>query len=385
MINCKEISLYIHIPFCISKCSYCDFFSIECKDYKNEIPQKYVDALCNEINYRVGQLKDVSLKTVYIGGGTPSILSQNQIRQITEIIKKAGLSEGYEFTFEVNPDDLSKPLIDCLEVCGINRISCGVQSFSEDVLKSVHRRASAEQNYNCIPLLKNNFSGKVSADLICGLPGETEQSLLTGLDYLVQNKIPHISFYSFCIEEETPLGHKINSGEINFDFDFSDELWIEGRNFLLSKGYAQYEVSNFCLPGFECAHNMTYWTHKNYIGCGSGATGTVNNVRFTNTKNISEYEDFWLNNQKIADKIPQSVEKIEQKTAEFEFFMMGLRTCRGICPQEYKQFFGKDIPEKVQKKLEAECKKSPDGFYYLDKDRLLFLNSFLEDLLDLLD
>ena len=385
MINSKEISLYIHIPFCISKCSYCDFFSVACKDYKNEIPSEYVDALCKEINYRLSQFKAASLKTVYIGGGTPSILSQNQIRQITDVIKNAGLSEGYEFTFEVNPDDVSKPLIDCLEACGVNRISCGIQSFSENVLKSVHRRANAEQNYNCIPFLKSNFSGKVSADLICGLPGETEQSLLAGLDYLVQNKIPHISFYSLCVEEETPLGHKVNSGELDFDFDFCDELWIKGRDFLLSKGYTQYEVSNFCLPDFECAHNMTYWTHKNYIGCGSGATGTIDNVRFTNTKNIKEYEEFWLNNQKIADKIPQTVEKIEQKTAEFEFFMMGLRTARGVSPQEYKAFFEKEMPEKLLKKFEAECQKSQNGFYYLDKDKLLFLNSFLEELLDLID
>ena len=385
MINSKEISLYIHIPFCFSKCSYCDFFSVACKDYKNEIPSEYVEALCKEINYRISQLKAASLKTVYIGGGTPSILSQNQIRQITDVIKNAGLSEGYEFTFEVNPDDVSKHLINCLEACGVNRISCGIQSFSENVLKSVHRRANAEQNYNCIPFLKSNFSGKVSADLICGLPGETEQSLLTGLDYLVQNKIPHISFYSLCVEEETPLGHKINSGELDFDFDFCDELWIKGRDFLLSKGYTQYEVSNFCLPDFECVHNMTYWTHKNYLGCGSGATGTIDNVRFTNTNNIKEYKEFWLNNQKTADKIPQTVEKIEQKTSEFEFFMMGLRTCRGICPQEYKAFFEKEMPEKLLKKFEAECQKSQNGFYYLDKDKLLFLNSFLEELLDLLD
>lgn len=381
----KDISLYIHIPFCISKCSYCDFFSIACKDFKNTIPQKYIDALCNEINYRIKNLKDLRIKTIYIGGGTPSLLSQAQIKQIVEVIKKAGLSKEYEFTFEINPDDLSMSLIECLNDCGVNRISCGIQSFSEHVLKNVHRRANSEQNYKCISFLKNNFKGIISADLICALPEETEKTLIAGLDNLIKNKIPHISFYSLCVEEETPLGHDINCGKLEYDFDYADELWIKGRDYLLSKGYLQYEVSNFCLPGYECLHNMAYWTHKNYLGCGSGATGTIENLRSTNTKNIEEYENFWLNNRKSADKIPQTVEKIEQKTSEFEFFMMGLRTCRGICPQEYKQFFGKDIPEKVQKKLEAECKKSPDGFYYLDKDRLLFLNSFLEDLLDLLD
>ena len=382
----KEISLYIHIPFCLSKCTYCDFFSISRNSARSKVPvpQDYVNALCSELQFRLNQYENYRIKTLYIGGGTPSLLNNSQIMQISEIIKNYGFCEEYEFTFEVNPDDLSKELLLCLGQAGVNRISCGIQSFSEDVLKSVHRRANSIQNHNCFELFKDYFHGKVSADLICGLPGESEESLIAGLDFLIKQKIPHISFYALCVEEETPLGAAITCGQQKYDFDYSDELWIKGRDYLLSKDYEQYEVSNFCLPGFECLHNMAYWTHKDYISCGSGATGTIKNLRYTNTKNIKEYEEFWLADQKISDKIPQSVEKIEQSTAEFEYFMMGLRTSRGVSQEEFENIFSKKMPDPLLQKLKINCEKSPQGFYYLNKDKLLFLNSFLQELMDLI-
>ena len=187
--------------------------------------------------------------------------------------------------------------------------------------------------------------------------------------------------YSLCVEDETPLGKAINSGSQKYDYDFSDELWIKGRDLLFSNGYVQYEVSNFCKPGNECLHNMAYWTHQDYIGCGSGATGTVQNIRYTNSKDIQSYIDFWNQNEIIPDKIPQTVEKISQQTAQFEYFMMGLRTLRGVSSQEYEMIFGEKIAPEILEKLEANCKKSPQGFYHLDKEKLLFLNSFLEELM----
>ena len=375
----QEISLYIHIPFCVSKCTYCDFFSIPTSCAKNAVSQDYVDSLCNEIKFRIKQYDVSKIKTLYIGGGTPSLLNKNQIKQISDVIKQIGLSSSYEFTFEVNPDDVTEELLINLEQAGVNRISCGVQSFSQDVLKSVQRRADSQQNYNCFENFKGFFKGKISADLICGLPEETEKSFIEGLKFLISKNIPHISMYSLCVEDETPLGKAINSGSQKYDYDFSDELWIKGRNLLLSNGYVQYEVSNFCKPGNECLHNMAYWTHKDYIGCGSGATGTVQNIRYTNSKDIKKYTDFWKQDEIFLDKIPQSVEKISQQTAQFEYFMMGLRTLRGVSPQEYEMIFGEKIAPEILEKLESNCKKSPQGFYYLDKEKLLFLNSFLEE------
>ena len=379
--NQQNISLYIHIPFCLSKCTYCDFFSIPRACEKNPVPPDYVDALCKEILFRSRQYDVDKIQTVYIGGGTPSLLNEDQIKQISDVIKQIGLSSEYEFTFEVNPDDVKKELLLNLKQAGVTRISCGIQSFSQDVLKSVHRRANSSQNYSCFELFEAYFKGKISADLICGLPGESEKSFLEGLNFLISKKLPHISIYSLCIEDETPLGAAINSGRQEYDLDFSDDLWIKGRNLLLSKGYVQYEVSNFCLAQNECLHNMTYWTHKNYIACGSGATGTVANIRYTNTKDIQAYTDFWKENEISPDNIPQSVEKISQETAQFEYFMMGLRTVRGVSPKEYEELFAEKMPPAILEKLESNCKKSAQGFYYLDKDKLLFLNSFLQELL----
>ena len=385
--SCREVSLYIHIPFCLSKCDYCDFFSIAAgnKSKADAVPPEYVDSLCNEITYRLKQYGDCVVKTIYIGGGTPSLLSFDEISKIAKTIKKAGLTRNYEFTFEVNPDDIDKALLSELESCGINRISCGIQSFCDKALKNVHRRAGRDTVFSAIQLLLNEWNKNLSVDLICGLPYETEESLLNALTFLVNNNIAHISFYSLCVEEETPLGKAIINHSQKYDEDFSDELWLKGRDFLLSKGYIQYEVSNFCLPGHECIHNMAYWTRKDYIGCGSGGTGTIYNnngegVRYTNIKNPEEYTKFWQKTSQEYNNIPQTVEKIRQNTAEFEYFMMGLRTTRGVSPHEFEAFFGKKLPQNVLKLLENECVKTNEGFYYLDKERLLFLNSFLQRL-----
>ena len=397
--NC--ISLYINIPFCVSKCSYCDFFSIPSGSKTSAISSEYISSLCNEILFRFKNFPDYKLKTVYIGGGTPSLLTKEQLKTITKTINKIGLTQDYEFTFEVNPDDVSCELLHSLEECGINRISCGIQSFCDNVLKNVHRRADEKTVLDALALLKNNWHEKLSVDIICGLPGETEQSMLKGLELLVQNDIKHISFYSLCVEEETPLGKAITNGSQEYDYDFSDNLWLKGRDFLLSNGYVQYEVSNFCKPGFECSHNMTYWTHKDYLGCGAGATGTVYNIplfgnlidykgegiRYTNNKNIDEYIKFW--NQvgakvvQNASIIPQSVEKIIHKTSEFEYFMMGLRTNNGISLSEYELLFGESVSKQIKEKLELHCSQSDEDRYYMNAEQILFLNKFLEEIINM--
>ena len=382
----KEISLYIHIPFCVSKCDYCDFFSIPTGRKNNSVSKEYVDSLCNEIKIRLSEYGGCLLKTVYIGGGTPSLLTIAELKKISDVINQNGLCADYEFTFEVNPDDVSEDLLKGLQEAGVNRLSCGIQSFSESVLKCVHRRADSTQNRDCFKLFEQFWNKELSVDLICGLPGETENSMLEGLEFLVNQKIPHISFYSLCVEEETPLGAAINNNTQKYDQDFTDELWIKGRDFLLSHGYVQYEVSNFCLPGNECIHNMTYWTHESYIGCGSGATGTIYNpngdFRYTNTKSINKYINSWNKALKMPQNVPQTVEKISHKTSVFEYFMMALRTSRGVSPKEYEELFNEKIPVLILKKLQSKCRKSSQGYYYFDSNQLLFLNTFLEDLFD---
>lgn len=390
----NNISLYIHIPFCLSKCTYCDFFSKPQTGCINPVPDEYITALCSELKFRLEQNKEKIISTVYIGGGTPSLLNENQIEQICNTIKEFKAIENPEFTFELNPDDITEALLKVLWKNGITRLSVGVQSFSDSVLKSIHRRADSACIYKAFDCIKEFWPGKMSADLICGLPYETKNSMLQALKNLICYDIPHISFYSLCVEEETPLGKQINEGKVPYNQDFSDDLWIKGRDFLLQNGYEQYEISNFCKKENECKHNMTYWSHKDYIGAGAGACGTLYNsdgtgLRINNTQNIQKYISFWNNFSftSCADipQFPQETEKLDKDTSIFEYFMMGLRTKKGISAKEYMQIFGTSMSQKVidifnkwEKKGLCNCKDN-DRFS-LNAEGMLFLNSLLQEI-----
>ena len=376
-----ESSLYIHIPFCISKCAYCDFFS---KPYK-AVPDSYIDALCNEIGFRISEYNIKKLKTIYIGGGTPSLLTENQLKKIFSKIKSSvELASDIEITIEVNPDDVTETLLRALFDCGVTRISCGIQSMNDSVLKKACRRADVQTNKNAMEIISQKWKGEVSYDLISGLPGESEESLIAGLNELCLYKPDHISLYSLTIEENTPFGKQLAAGNLDYDFDYADKLWLAGRDFLEAQGYKWYEVSNFCLPGKECRHNLVYWNHGNYIGCGSGACGTVykpdgSGFRWTNNSDIDEYI-------KVQNgQPPQSSENIELETSQFEFFMMGLRKTIGISEKEYKETFICDLPEKFLSlfnawKEKGLCTLTQDGRYAMSREGMLFLNRFLEEL-----
>lgn len=390
-----NFSLYIHIPYCFSKCDYCDFFSIPSK----KIDDKYIECLCNEIVYKSKKYKKSECNTIYIGGGTPSLLSSTQLKKISDFIFTCfNISSNYEFTVELNPDDVSETLLKSLEYAKVNRLSLGLQSMSDDVLKFIHRRANRSQNFNAIKLISRKWKGNVSFDFICGLPYEKKESFLNNLEEVLAYNPDHISLYSLCVEEETVLGNKICNKIIEYDYDFSDELWLCGKDLLEKNGYFQYEVSNFSIKGFECKHNLAYWNHKTYIGIGCGATGTEYNndgtgIRITNIKELNKYIEFWqnVNNPDNNCMIPIEKEVIDLDTSIFEFFMMGLRKKSGVSHEDFYNIFQKDIPqniielfEKWQNKSLAEIIiKDNTTYYRLSKRGLLFLNKFLEELLSL--
>ena len=300
------------------------------------------------------------------------------------------ISENCEFTVECNPDDISEEFLIILNEIGVNRISCGLQSMNDCVLKSVNRRAGEEENQSALEIIDKNWTGIKSFDLISSLPGESEESFENNLKKIIEYNPHHISLYSLTIEEETPLGQDLEAGKFKYDFDAADKMWIKGRDYLISKGYCQYEVSNFAVPGYECRHNMAYWQHKNYIGIGCGATGTIYEdniaVRSTNINNIENYINFWVYNKK--DLVIKDIENIDSNTNEFEFFMMGLRTAKGISKKNYESIFNKPISENILnlfqkwKNQNLACIKDEDSdtYFSLSKDGLLFLNLFLEQL-----
>ena len=388
-------ALYIHIPFCISKCAYCDFFSRPGSHISSDnsyISQSYIDALCREITYRINQFKIDCISTVYMGGGTPSLLSGPQLKEIFCLINNSGrLARDAEITVEVNPDDVTSELLKNLSACGVNRLSCGIQSMNDAALKKACRRADLAANRRALELFNKEWKGQLSLDLISGLPGDNEKTLLASLQEVCAQRPAHISLYSLTIEDNTPFGRQLNSGSLVYDFDEADRLWLLGRNFLEKHGYQWYEVSNFCLTGQECRHNLCYWTHKNYLGAGSGATGTIyeaggEGIRWTNSTNIEEYTEFWNKTLDVDETlIPQMSEKIDSETSEFEYFMMGLRKLSGVSQGEFEKVFGRRLPDyfiKAFSKYEEKgwCERREGGVWAMSREGMLFLNRFLEEL-----
>ena len=385
-------SLYIHIPFCKSKCEYCDFFSVPCGN--KCVPDEYVNALLQELDVRIKLYNVHRFSTVYIGGGTPSLLKSIQLEKIMQKVLSLGIPS--EITMEVNPEDVTEELLVAMNNLGINRISCGIQSLNDEVLRCVKRRGCVENIFDKIELIKKTWNGIFSVDIISALPNQSKSDFLDGLKKIVSFEPEHISMYALTIEESTPLGKKLQKGQLSYDFEAADEMWIAGRDFLINSGYVHYEVSNFAKDGFVCEHNMAYWKLKNYIGIGAGAVGTIysdRTVRWSNSTKLDSYISFW--NKNLSDiKIDelcniQSVENIDFNIQVFEYFMMGLRTSYGICKEEFEARFNIPIPEKFIKifnewEQKQMCQKKVSfnkTYYSLNSSGLLLLNEFLTELI----
>lgn len=417
--NLAISSLYIHIPYCGSKCSYCDFFSFPAVG----VPDQYVQAVLNQFNWFVSLGLVQKLETVYFGGGTPSLLSCQQIAKIMERMQSF-LADGAEVTFEVNPESVTETLLETAKSSGINRISMGIQSLNDNVLSCVGRCCTAAKARQALALIAKSGLA-FCTDFIAGLPGQelTEQAnkdFLAALEEVVSYKPYHISMYSLTVVEGTKLYHQIEEGKLPWESDEADKQWILGRDFLETAGYIQYEVSNFAPPGQESRHNSAYWKQKSYLGLGAGGAGSLYNhddlgvflegFRYTNTTNTQQYIDFWtgvssdgsekidLNqagvqdwswekNCKLLEEIPSEWEKLDQDTLAFEYVMLGLRMKKGISGCEYYHRFGKKLEAAtfdrfVQQDWMKRVEEIDDFCgYSMTKEGLLFLNKILEELL----
>ncbi len=394
-----SVALYVHIPFCRQKCDYCDFYSVaECnrRGKVNDLSDDYISAVLNEVRCYVNLYDIKQYKTVYIGGGTPSLLSTAQLKNlVTGILNSVPCkNENIEFTVEVNPENVSEDFLKTAQESGVTRISMGIQSFNDKVLNLVHRGCSGKQVENALKLISLCWKGKFSVDLIAGLPGSTYRSFAGDIERACSCGADHISLYTLTVTENTPLAMNIDEGKIKWNPEKADKMWLSGRKILEEKGFCQYEVSNFCRPGFESIHNSTYWKLQDYLGCGAGASGTLygKKIRWTDTLSIPEYERFFncvTINKIDEEKFPRLVEKLDDETLKFEFVMMGMRMVNGICREEYIERFGEDFSEKFKtvfekwhkNKLAAIYVKGDKSFYTLGKKGILFLNAFLEEIL----
>lgn len=409
--------LYIHIPFCQGKCGYCDFFSENSRDVfrgSHFTIRDYIEAVSNQIEFLASRFGVKNFSSVYIGGGTPSILGEAELELLCAAIKSssAPLLQNAEFTIEANPESVTEGFLKAAQLGGANRLSLGIQCADDGVLKSVGRRTNRAQILEAVRLIRKNWHGQWCADFIAGLPFQTKEMLRDDLNFAFQNGAAHISLYALSLEEGTPLEKNVLSGTIKYNADFADELWLFGRDILESLGFSQYEISNFALPGHESRHNGGYWRLRDYLGAGAGAVGTIwignrnsafgkksaqekKGVRFTNTRNIKEYIEFWKGIKWKGEGEfpvpPGEFEPIDLQTEEKEFLMMGFRTTRGIGENEYRARFGENLAERLgvkngtfekwqEKKLALVTQKNGDVFYSLSREGLLFLNRFLLEL-----
>lgn len=335
----EPFGLYIHIPFCKSKCSYCDFYSI--KTCKNNIDE-YINNLKEEIKLYSDKLTIRKIKTIYIGGGTPSTLSSETVNDILKTVSdNFEIEEGAEITIEANPESLRKNKIISYRQAGINRLSLGVQSFLNKELTFLGRIHDVEESLNTIEIIKNNFDN-YSIDIIFAIPEQTFAEFKESLNKAIEINPPHLSLYNLQIEKGTLLYKKINNNEIQ---KISEELDYKMYNYaieqLIKNKYNHYEISNFAKKGYESKHNLIYWDYEPYLGLGPSAHGFNGSNRYFNVQNIYSY-----NKEISKNNFPvEEIVKLSKKDLITERMIMGLRLKKGINKNKFKSRFGVSIDE----------------------------------------
>jgi len=355
-------SAYIHIPFCDNICTYCDF----CKRYNYRfIVDKYLDALKKDI---IDNYHGEELKTIYIGGGTPSSLNVSELTKLMNIIKLLKLDSDYEFTFECNPENITKEKLIILKENGVNRISLGVESTNNKYLKYLGRHHDFKMVKEKIKLIKK-YINNINVDLIYALPNETLDELTKDLSKIVKLNVNHVSTYSLEIHDNTILGIK-KIKPINEDID--SDMYNLICSYLKAKGFNHYEVSNFCKDNSYSRHNMVYWHNEEYYGFGLGASGYINDIRYDNTRSMYNY----INGNRILNK-----EKITKKDKISYELILGFRLINGINKEEFKKKYGVSLIDQFNiKELIKNGFLLDDGlFVKVSYDKIYIENSILEN------
>lgn len=342
----KEIGVYIHIPFCKQKCLYCDFVSFA---NKQDLQREYIDALKKEIkNWKIDEYK---VKTMYIGGGTPSYIDSNYI---SEIIKLVGITQS--ITIEANPGTITRQKLLDYKNAGINRLSIGLQSTNDRLLKQIGRIHNYKQFLETYNLAREIGFNNINVDLMIGLPNQSIEDIKQSLEEICKLNPEHISVYSLIVEENTPIQKLIANGELELpDEEKERQMYWYVKDFLELNGYKHYEISNFAKPGFESEHNLDCWNQKEYIGFGVAAYSYMNKKRFGNISNLEEYIQNCNNNDFDKNII---LEEVQDKNQQMnEYMILGLRKIDGISIQQFEEKFNENpimIFRKELQKLHEE-------------------------------
>jgi len=363
-------SLYIHIPFCRKKCPYCDFYKTLTKGSSQS---DFCKALHKEA--MAYQPKKINIDTIFFGGGTPSSLTEKSLTTIKNSIHKAfTIQPNVEWTMEVNPEDITTELLNKYEALGINRLSIGIQSFNEDELLFLGRQHTPNMIHTALNTLKNHpKKWSFNLDLIFGSPMATSDGLKNSISNCLRYEPQHISTYALTIEKDTPFG-KQGIQTIGSDKERSHFEWIIET--LTKKGYNQYEISAFCKPNYECKHNLSYWTFKNYIGLGPSAASFYQYKRVTNKPSLQHY----LKNPEPM-LCHADTQTVPEKTLQSEFIMSHLRQLKGFEISSYNTLFKTDFKQQYQRSIDTlltlKLIKPVTHNFQITKKGLFFLNEVL--------
>ena len=334
----RQLGVYIHFPFCARKCHYCDFPSYQGMEQWME---PYLEALFRELLQWKEKVCDCSVKSIYLGGGTPTLFSGEQIAGVLDAcFKSFNVQEDAEITIEANPGTVDPDKLSALRKAGVNRLSIGLQAWQDKHLRFLGRIHSSGDFVKSLMDAKEVGFDNINVDVMFALPHQTIEDWLETLEKVCSFDVQHISMYSLKVENGTPLHRWYEEGKFSLPTQEEDRLmYYKGREFVSGFGFRQYEISNFAIPGRECVHNLIYWHNEEYIGCGSGAHSYFNNERFSNTSDVREYiRAINSGTQRISYR-----EKIEEKDERFETIMLGLRLVEGVDKQRYKARFGRCI------------------------------------------
>lgn len=335
MTNNNTMGIYVHIPFCVQKCKYCDFLSAPCdKDTRKE----YVESLIREILACKKTVNKV-VNTIYLGGGTPSILDGKNIKRIINTIKdNYTVAIGAEITIECNPGTLNTEKIEFYKKVGINRISIGLQSTNNEELKRIGRIHTFETFLESYNMLRNAGFSNINVDLMSGLPYQSLKDYESNVKKIIELNPEHISSYSLIVEEGTVLSDELKGNEDALpDEDTEREMYYLTNRLLEKAGYTRYEISNYSKNGYESRHNSSYWNRTNYLGIGLGASSLIDGVRFKNTDDLKKY----LVNSGNVSLIREDIQELSIEERMSEFMFLGLRMINGISKKEFEAEFNR--------------------------------------------
>lgn len=362
----EKLSLYIHIPFCAKKCLYCDFPSWQgCESYFED----YTESLLNEIKNGERIYSDYDISTIFIGGGTPTVLSPKLLGKITDaVLERYNVESNAEITSEANPGTVDGYKLKEMKAMGINRLSFGVQAWQNNILKALGRIHDRETFLKNLDEAKNAGFENINCDLMFSLPNQTFKDWMETLENFSKLDIQHISAYSLIVEDGTPFKKMQEEGRLLLPDEETDRKMYSAANEMLAKnGFERYEISNFAKKGFESRHNITYWETRPYIGFGLGSHSYFQEERYNNTYDLKEY----IAANGDAKKLRENKEFLTDKEKEEEFMFMGLRMKKGISTDEFSRRFGRDIysvyGEKIEELLDEKLIEKKENRIMLTK------------------